>query len=153
MFSEVIQIHTHTHICCFSCSVVTNSLETPWTVVSQAPLSMGLFRQGHWNGLPFPSPGDFWPRGWTRTSCREALSPPVPGQGGYPHLTSSSSPSSPWPHISALPTALYLRAAVKLLLCQVWDDPWRKTRHLRSRLGGNDPLEELRMFSVPQEFS
>ena len=28
------------------------------TVAHQAPLSMGLPRQEHWNGLPFPSPGD-----------------------------------------------------------------------------------------------
>ena len=31
---------------------------TPWTVAYQAPLSMGFSRQEHWNGLPFPSPGD-----------------------------------------------------------------------------------------------
>ena len=31
---------------------------TLWTVVCQAPLSMGLPRQEYWNGLPFPSPGD-----------------------------------------------------------------------------------------------
>ena len=30
---------------------------TQWTVVSQVPLSMGFFRQGHWSGLPCPSPG------------------------------------------------------------------------------------------------
>ena len=29
-----------------------------WTVAHQTPLSMGFFRQEHWNGLPFPSPGD-----------------------------------------------------------------------------------------------
>ena len=34
------------------------TLETPWTVVCQAPLSMGFSRQGYWNGLPFPSPVD-----------------------------------------------------------------------------------------------
>ena len=28
---------------------------SPWTVACQAPLSMGLSRQEHWNGLPFPS--------------------------------------------------------------------------------------------------
>ena len=32
--------------------------ETPWTVVHQAPLSMGFSRQEYWSGLPFPSPGD-----------------------------------------------------------------------------------------------
>ena len=31
---------------------------TPWTVVHQAPPSMGFSRQECWSGLPFPSPGD-----------------------------------------------------------------------------------------------
>ena len=31
----------------------------PWTVAYQAPPSMGFSRQEYWNGLPFPSPGDF----------------------------------------------------------------------------------------------
>ena len=31
---------------------------TPWTIASQAPLSMGFSRQEYWSGLPFPSPGD-----------------------------------------------------------------------------------------------
>ena len=31
---------------------------TLWTVASQAPLYMGFSQQGHWSGLPFPSPGD-----------------------------------------------------------------------------------------------
>ena len=35
------------------------ALLTPWTVAHQAPLSMGFFRQEYWNGLPFPSPGDY----------------------------------------------------------------------------------------------
>ena len=30
----------------------------PWTVVHQAPLSMGFSRQEHWSRLPFSSPGD-----------------------------------------------------------------------------------------------
>ena len=29
---------------------------TPWTAAHQAPLSLGFSRQGHWSGLPFPSP-------------------------------------------------------------------------------------------------
>ena len=32
---------------------------TPWTVVSQAPLSMGFPRQEYWSDLPFSFPGDF----------------------------------------------------------------------------------------------
>ena len=31
---------------------------TPWTVASQAPLSMEFSRQEYWSGLPFSSPGD-----------------------------------------------------------------------------------------------
>ena len=34
------------------------TLETPWTVAHQAPLSMGFLRQEYWSGLPFPPPGD-----------------------------------------------------------------------------------------------
>ena len=34
------------------------TLATPWTVVCQAPLSMGFSRQEYWSGLPFLSPGD-----------------------------------------------------------------------------------------------
>ena len=30
----------------------------PWTIVHQAPLSMGFPRQEYWSGLTFPSPGD-----------------------------------------------------------------------------------------------
>ena len=41
------------------------------TVVHQAPLSMGFYRQGYWSELPFPSPGDL----------------PVPGiEPGFPAL-------------------------------------------------------------------
>ena len=29
---------------------------TPWTAAHQAPQSLGLSRQEHWSGLPFPSP-------------------------------------------------------------------------------------------------
>ena len=31
---------------------------TTWTLAHQSPLSMGFSRQGHWSGLPFPSPGE-----------------------------------------------------------------------------------------------
>ena len=34
------------------------TLETPWTVALQAPLSMGFPRQEYWSGLPFLFPED-----------------------------------------------------------------------------------------------
>ena len=40
-----------------SLSVVSNSA-TPWTVASQASLSLWFPGQEYWSGLPFPSPGD-----------------------------------------------------------------------------------------------
>ena len=40
-----------------SYTVMSDSV-TPWTVAHQVPLSMGLSRQAHWSGLPFPPPED-----------------------------------------------------------------------------------------------
>ena len=53
---------------------------TPWTLVGQAPLSMGFSRQEYWSGLPFPSPGDL----------------PDPGiEPGFPTLQADSLLSEP----------------------------------------------------------
>ena len=42
----------------FAASVAWSCLfATPWTVASQAPLSMVFSRQGYWSGLPFLPPG------------------------------------------------------------------------------------------------
>ena len=43
--------------CMCACSVVSDSV-TSWTIVPQAPLSMGFSRQEYQSGLPSPSPGD-----------------------------------------------------------------------------------------------
>ena len=40
---------------CFTC---VGLFETLWTVVHQAPLSMGFFRQECWSQLLLPPPGD-----------------------------------------------------------------------------------------------
>ena len=49
---------------------MSNFFATPWTVVLQAPSSMGFSRREYWSGLPLPSPGDgSQPRNWTRVSC------------------------------------------------------------------------------------
>ena len=37
---------------------MSDSFATPWTVASQALLSMGFSRKEYWSGLPFPLPGD-----------------------------------------------------------------------------------------------
>ena len=48
-------IPSSSYVCVKSLSRVW-LFETPWTVVCQAPLSMGFSRQEYWTGLPFPSP-------------------------------------------------------------------------------------------------
>ena len=49
------------------------TLRDPWTVVHQAPLSMGFFRQEYWSALPFPSPGDLQPRDQHRSPVSPSL--------------------------------------------------------------------------------
>ena len=67
-----------THACVLSCFSRVQLLVTLWTVVRQAPLSMGFSRQEYWSGLPFPSPGDL----------------PNPGiEPGSPALQADSLPS------------------------------------------------------------
>ena len=51
-------IQALTKMVVLSCSVASDSA-TPWTVARQAPLSMGLSRQGYWSGLPFFFQGIF----------------------------------------------------------------------------------------------
>ena len=40
------------------CSVESGSLQSPWTLAYQAPLSVEFSRQEHWSGLSFPPPRD-----------------------------------------------------------------------------------------------
>ena len=39
-------------------SVMSDALPPFWAVALQAPLSVGIFRQEYWSGLPYPPPGD-----------------------------------------------------------------------------------------------
>ena len=56
-----------------SCSTLYDSQ----TVVCQAPLSMGFFKQEYWTGLPFPPPGDLPKPGIETTS---PVSPALAGR-------------------------------------------------------------------------
>ena len=44
--------------CCCLVAKLCLILLQPWTVASQAPLSMGFPRQEYWSWLPCPPPGD-----------------------------------------------------------------------------------------------
>ena len=48
----------HLHGVCAQLFICVLLSATLWTVVYQAPPSMGFFRQGYWSGLLFPPPGD-----------------------------------------------------------------------------------------------
>ena len=63
---------------------------TPWTVVGQAPLSMGLSWQQCWSGLPFTPPGDL------PDSGIEPASPEAPALTG--RFFTTEPPGKPSPH-------------------------------------------------------
>ena len=61
---------------------MSDSFETPWTIVHQIPLFLGFSRQEYWSGLPFPSPGDFPdPEIEAASSALQADSLPLSYQG------------------------------------------------------------------------
>ena len=45
-------------MCKLSVFSLAQLFATPWTIVCQAPLSLGFSRQEYWSGLPCPPPGD-----------------------------------------------------------------------------------------------
>ena len=45
-------------MCCTQLLSRVQFFANPWTVASQAPLSVESFRQVCWSGFPFPTPGD-----------------------------------------------------------------------------------------------
>ena len=76
-----------------SCSVVSDSFATPWTVAIQAPpLSMGFPRQEYWRRLPFPPPGDLPNPGV------EPASPALIGRGDSLRLSHLGSPCCHYTH-------------------------------------------------------
>ena len=79
----------------FSCSVVSDSFETPWAVAHQVPLSMGFPRQEYWSGLPFPSPGLLPPRQGLNPSLPSKESLPLRHSGTPPPATRTSRIAGP----------------------------------------------------------
>ena len=56
-------------LCVLSCFTHVGLFGTLWTVVCQAPLSMGFSRQEYWRGWPCPPPRIFPIRSRIRVSC------------------------------------------------------------------------------------
>ena len=57
------------HMCVFSVTSPVRLFVTPWTVVSQTPLSMAFSRQKNWQVAISYSKGSSWPRDRTHISC------------------------------------------------------------------------------------
>ena len=55
--SHIIKWSCSMCVCCVCVHLVVSSSAALWTVARQAPLSVGLSRQGYWSGLPCPPPG------------------------------------------------------------------------------------------------
>ena len=53
---------------------------TLWTIVCQAPLSVGFSRQEYWSGLPFPPSGDLPDPGTEPSSPASPASPALAGR-------------------------------------------------------------------------
>ena len=71
---------TFVHVQSLSC---VRFFATPWTIVHQAPLSMGFPRQEYWRGLPFPPVDDLpdpgiKPRSITSPALQADSLPPEP---------------------------------------------------------------------------
>ena len=81
-----------------SCSIVSDSFATPWTIACQSPPSMRFSRQEYWSGLPFPPPRIF------------------PTQGSNLHLLHWQADSLPLSHkgspILRISSAQFSRSAV-----------------------------------------
>ena len=78
---------------------------TPWTVVLQAPLSIGFSRQEYWSGLSFPLPGDL-PNPGIKPESLEA-----------PTLQANSLPLSHWGKPFVM--AVQVKTSTMFLLCLV----------------------------------
>ena len=63
---------------------------TPWTVASQAPLSMGFSRQEYWSRVSCPSPGDLPDPGIEPRSPALQADSLKPDSPGKPKMTIES---------------------------------------------------------------
>ena len=72
-------------LCMHAKSLQSSLTATLWTVVHQAPLSIGFPRQEYWRGLPSPSSGDFPDPGIETASLSE-----IPCMAGRLFTTSAT---------------------------------------------------------------
>ena len=126
--------------------------ETPWTVTCQAPLSVGLFKQDYWSGLPSLSPADLPDLGTEPVSPKSPafhqvglLPAEPPGKLHYNNKKMRKPRASLWEH-----TVLWYFSALVAAICGCPGDASGKKPTCQSRrhetripsLCQEDPLEE-----------
>ena len=92
-------------VCVLSCFSCVWLFVTPWTVASQAPLSMRLSRQEYWSGLPCPPPGHISDPGIEPKFLMSAS------------LAGNSLPLA----VPGKPIYLYIEIYVLAVSCGLWD--------------------------------
>ena len=93
-------------VCMLSCFTHIRLFVNQWTVAHQAPLSMGLSRQGYWSESPCPPPGESsWPRDRNCVSSNSCMAgwfftiePPGKSTKGLVLNSCSVVTDSLWPH-------------------------------------------------------
>ena len=66
MYKDSMHMHLYKNNLFIICMQLLNHVllfGAPWTVASQAPLSVGFPRREYWSELPFPPPGIFLTQG------------------------------------------------------------------------------------------
>ena len=92
--------------CCLVAKSLFDSLQPPWTVARQAPLSVEFSRQEYWSGLPCPPPGDL------PDSGIEPLSPALTGR-----FFTAASPGKTWVYPGSARSAPHLTQILVLSPC------------------------------------
>ena len=105
-------------------------LATPWTVASQAPLSMGFPKQEYWSGLPFPSPEDLPDPGiepWSPTLQADSLPTELRGKPlevRIPYKYNTASAPEAWSVEGPCVKGVYKKSQPTFQNLLTW---WRKT--------------------------
>ena len=121
-----------------SCSVMSDSFATPWSVVPQAPLSMEFFRQEYWSGLPCPPPGDLPNPGIKHMF----FVPPALVGGFFTNSATWEAILSSVKEICQVPNAYPVPCLSASLVAQLIKNPPAMQETWVRSLGWEDPLEK-----------
>ena len=96
---------------------MSNSLQPPWTVGHQTPLSMEFSRKEYWSGLPFPSPQ--YPVQFNHSVVSDSLQPHEPRHARPPCPSSTARvhpnpcPLSQWCHPTVSSSVIHFSSCLQ----------------------------------------